>query len=171
MLSSQSNRSTDEDIDNSIMQSNSPSELQFPSVSRTIRSSPSLPFTSNCYNNVRTPFGIHEILGLSNTPATHSNSSSQLPLTMINNFSISSSNSVNRNSTTSTAFENPSTASTYFIPTSENQYYHNFLDPLIQNSNLSTASLSSSQLFPFDSTPFQMHMIDYSTEMNGKIIY
>lgn len=177
MLSNQSGRNTNDDVDSSIMQSNSPIQLPFSSISTTIRSSPSLSFTSNCYNNARTPFGIHEILGLNNVSATVSNSTSQIPLTMLNNYNASSSNSLNRNSisTTSTAaitFENATTAATYFIPTSGQPYCHNFLNPSIQNSNLSATSLCSSQLFPFDinSTPLQMHMFDYSTEMNGKLI-
>lgn len=175
MLSNQSGRSTD-DVDSSIMQSISPNQLSFSSIPTSIRSSPSLSFASACYNNARTPFGIHEILGLASASAAVSNSTSQMPLAMVNNFCAAASSPSNRGSissaSTATAaitFENA--AATYFIPTSAQPYCHNFLDPSIQNSNLSTASFSTSQLFPLDinSAPFQMHMLDYSTEMNGKL--
>lgn len=93
-------------------------------------------FATACYNNARTPFAIHEILGLASA-------ATQMPNMAGANLLNASTTNCSRLS----SFENnAAAAAAYFMP--QSYYQASFLDPNLSASmNLSQSSCQS-QLFP-----------------------
>lgn len=120
-------------------------------------------FSTTCYNNARTPFAIHEILGLASA-------ATQMPnMTGANLFAASS--SANFSCSRFNSFENnAAAAAAYFIPPS--YYQANFLESNLNASMTLPQSSCQSQIFPqldMNSASFitaNMSNLDYTNTAN-----
>lgn len=128
-------------------------------------------FATSCYNNARTPFAIHEILGLASA-------ATQMPTSAMSTANIGASNLFSTSSCSASRlsqFENnaaAAAAASYFMPISSQSYYQtNFLDPTLAMS-LPQSSCQSHlfQHLEMNPTSFitaNMSNLDYSNNVGN----